>query len=419
MVAVTHATDRGRAGEHARAAELWAWVLILAALLAIDAPSVGITTILVLAAALLFAWIDPPLAIDRRVAAIGAAVAAWPAFFLLRSNFLNADGHMLTPKFERDVPALGAHLAHDEILELFVHSRVWYYTHRWWGWSVIFSYQVVSCAAGCVFVYALLRLARRLAPDRTWLFLAGTCSGAYMQLFFGDAENYTITAALVVLYLIAAARFIARETAMLTPMLTLAAAMAFHLEAGWLLPSAMYLCALSRLRSGGWREAGTAVAAAAGVVAAVFVYFHFNGLPLIRFFSSHAGNALRLKSVFSFGMPASYFADQARLLLLLCPAVGMLIPALVWRTRDDELTRFLVVCAASMLALQAVWKSEIGVFEDWNLYAIGGLLAAIVVWRYAAARAVTLPLRLTAAGIAAIGALHTYAWIVANHRHPS
>jgi hypothetical protein len=102
--------------------------------------------------------------ITRRSTAAITAALSWPVFFLLRTNVLNQDGNMLTPKLERDVPLLGAHLSHDELLELFLHSKVWEYTHRWWGWSVVFSYQVVSCTAGAVFIYVLLRLSSRLAP---------------------------------------------------------------------------------------------------------------------------------------------------------------------------------------------------------------------------------------------------------------
>src|SRR5262245_38995500 len=74
----------------------------------------------------------------RRSTAVVAAVASWPILFLLRTGVLNQDGNMLTPKLESDVPLIGAHLSHDELLELFVHSKVWEYTHRWWGWSVVF-----------------------------------------------------------------------------------------------------------------------------------------------------------------------------------------------------------------------------------------------------------------------------------------
>ncbi len=51
------------------------------------------------------------MSVERRSTAALIAAATWPLFFLLRTNVLNQDGHMLTPKLERDVPLLGAHLS--------------------------------------------------------------------------------------------------------------------------------------------------------------------------------------------------------------------------------------------------------------------------------------------------------------------
>jgi len=159
-------------------------------------------------------------------------------------------------------------------------------------------------------------------------------------------------------------------------------------------------------------------AVGAGVIAGVFVYFQFHGLPLQRFFSSHAGHAFRSRDVYAFGQPLSYYTDQVRLLLLLCPAVGMLVP-LVFSLRKaaDEYTRFLGIAAVTMLIFQAIWRADLGVFDDWNLYAIGGMVIALFIWRYVAVAASTTPKRMAAAGMAAIGWLNTYAWIMANHRH--
>ena len=354
--------------------------------------------------------------ITRRLTAAIIAAFSWPVFFLLRTNVLNQDGNMLTPKLERDVPLLGAHLSHDELLELFLHSKVWEYTHRWWGWSVVFSYQVVSCTAGAVFIYVLLRLASRLAPDRPGLFLSGVLSGAYMQLFFGDVENYTVTAALVAVYALASWRFLARESPLWMPAAALATAVCFHLEAGWLLPSALYLAIVSRSRTGNLREATRGAVVGGGVIALVFLAFHLYGLPLSRFFSSHAGHALRGTGVFAIGMPRGYYVDQVRLLLWLCPAAMLLLPfAVRLRSSADEGSRFLGVGAVSMLVFQAVWKAANGVFDDWNLYAIGGLFIALCVWRYAAAAASTGAIRLAAAILAVAGSLNTYTWIIANH----
>ena len=399
-------------------AELCLWIAIAVVTALYFAPVIGGGAIVALGAGVALARTNPAVSMERRSTAALSAAATWPVFFMLRTNVLNQDGHMLTPKLERDVPLLGAHLSHDELLELFLHSKVWEYTHRWWGWSVVFSYQVVSCIAGVLFIYVLLRLSRRLAPERTWLFLTGVLSGAYMQLFFGDVENYTVAAALVAVYVLAACRFLAHEAPLWVPALALAIAICFHLEAGWLLPSALYLAIVSRARTGNVGEAAAGAAVGGGTIALIFVAFHFYGLPLWRFFSTYAGHALRGDAVFAIGMPGSYYAEQLQLLLLLCPAVGLLIPLAVslFSSSGDETTRFLAVGAASMLVFHAVWKAQNGVFDDWNLYAIGALVVALAIWRHAAAAASTLGLRMAAAGLVAIGSLHTYAWIIANHR---
>ena len=209
----------------------------------------------------LCAALNPRRFIDRQATALFAATLSWPVFWGLRTNWLNADGNMLTPKLEADVPRLGAHLTHDELLELFLHSRVWHYTHEWWGWSVVVAYQVVSCTAGALFIYALVRLARRLAPAAPWLFVAGVLAGGYMQLFFGDVENYTVTAAIVAFYTLAALRFLAGEVPLWVPAATLAIAACFHLESAWLWPSALYLAVVSYTAAEG--DASEAIVAAA------------------------------------------------------------------------------------------------------------------------------------------------------------
>src|SRR5262249_3564289 len=160
---------------------------------------------------------------------------------------------------------------------------------------------------------------------------------------------------------------------------------------------------VSRARTGSAREAIVGGVVGAGIIAAVFVYFQFHGLPLVKFFSGHAGHAFRSRDVYSFGQPIAYYADQLRLLVLLCPAVGMLVAVLVC-TRDwrDEGTRFLGIAALSMLIFQAVWKAALGVFDDWNLYAIGAMVISCFIWRYIAAAARTTPKRMAAAGMAAI-----------------
>ena len=105
------------------------------------------------------------------------------AFFILRSWFINPDGALFPMKFMVDVPARGFHATHDEMWELYIHSKFWLYANDHFGWSVVLSYQVLSCAAGVVFVFLLLTWCRRLLPQHWPLAFLACVSGGYMQLF--------------------------------------------------------------------------------------------------------------------------------------------------------------------------------------------------------------------------------------------
>jgi len=347
-----------------------------------------------------------------------AAVLAGVVMFAGRSEFLNPDALMFAPKFEGAVPVSGAFITHDEMLEFLVHSRVWDYTHRWWGWSVEYSYQVTSSLAGAGFVFLAVRLAGRLAPSAPGLFLCGLFSGAYMQLFFGDIENYTLTAVVVTAYLLVAVRFLRGEVPLAIPAVTLAAAMSFHLLSGWLLPSLAYLGYLSWWRTRAYAPLVRASAMAAAVVASSVVVVHFYGAPISSMGASHAGRALRLQGMFVTEWSTAYYVEQANLLMLLAPWV-LLLPALVWWRRlvIDETGGFLAIAAGSLLIFQFVWKAQIGVYNDWNLFAIGGLMLGVLVWRSVAGVATGWRQRLLAAAFAVVAALHSYAWIAANHVH--
>jgi len=350
--------------------------------------------------------------------AAAVAVLAGAGMFAGRSAFLNPDALMFAPKFEGAVPVSGAFITHDEMLEFLVHSRVWDYTHRWWGWSVEYSYQVTSSLAGGAFVVLAIRLAGRLAPSAPGLFLLGLFSGAYMQLFFGDIENYTLTAVVVTAYLLVAVRFLRREVTLVVPAVTLAAAMSFHLLAGWLLPSLAYLAYLSWRRTGHHASVVRAAGLSAVVMAATVVVVHFYGAPIWSMGASHAGRALRWQGMFVTEWSAAYYVEHVNLLLLLIPAV-LVMPILAWRRRllPDETGVFLAIAAGSLIVFQLVWKAQIGVYNDWNLFAIGALVLAVLLWRSAALAANNGPQRIVTAALAAVAALHSYAWIAANHFH--
>src|SRR6187397_1780876 len=89
-------------------------------------------------------WFDS--AIVRAMLVLASGVV----FYALRNWFINPDGEAFPMKFMVDVPLRGFHPTHDEMWELYIHSKFWAFTNTTLGWSVAQSYQVLSCAAGAV-----------------------------------------------------------------------------------------------------------------------------------------------------------------------------------------------------------------------------------------------------------------------------
>ena len=347
---------------------------------------------------------------------IAVALLAALVFFLLRSNFLNQDALDLAGKFERDVPLRGAHVTHDEMWELYLHSKFWLYTNRWLGWSVALSYQVLSALAGGAFVALLLHYANGILPERPVALTLLVATGGFMQLFFGDVENYTLTAVAILAYLHGSARYLRGRTSVVEPAALLALAMTCHLLAGWFVPSLAYL-GLRALRQGRLREAGLAAAVFLGVLGLTLAFFHFNGLPIGALFrESHAfgsgGDVLDKLARPS----ARYYLGLINLLFLLVPSFALLLPLVIFRRiARSPLNVHLLLGSVFLLIYLFTWKAALGVYSDWNLFANLGIPLSILVG-YNVLAAEDLPCRgEVVLAVSWVCAMHSYSWIVANH----
>ena len=177
----------------------------------------------------------------RVVISIGLSVL----FFLMRNEFANVDALMFAGKFLEEIPEKGAYVTHDEMWEFYLHSRFWFYTHHYFGWSVKLSYQVVSSIGGGVFVFLLLTYWSILAPEKSLILFWLCASGGYMQLFFGDQENYTLTAVWIMGYLLASVQYFRGRISVVWPSVVLSVAVTFHLLSLFLVPSLLFLWARS------------------------------------------------------------------------------------------------------------------------------------------------------------------------------
>ena len=128
-------------------------------------------------------------------------------------------------------------------LDVWLHVRLWQAGQCAFGWTDAWPvYRLLSPLAGAVFVYALLRLADSTGRNRTEKLLIVGLMGTLgtMQLFFGYAENYSLAAAGILVFLWLALETLAGRRALWQPALALAITNALHPSTIVLDPALLY-----------------------------------------------------------------------------------------------------------------------------------------------------------------------------------
>lgn len=337
-------------------------------------------------------------------------------FFVFSTNVLNFDGSEFQRKFEKDVPTLGFHATHDEMWELYIHSRFWFYAHELFGWGVPLSYRVVSSLMGGIFIYALLKYTRQRF-DKNWLAVTLLiCSGGYMQLFFGDVENYTMTFVLLFFYLWSAEEYIQERISLIIPAVILAIALMFHLLSGFFLLALAYLYFLA-LRRRQFQHIALAAVLSIAIIGLTLLFFDSQGLPLRHLLTnSHASGRGGDYSKYLVNPDFEYYLQMINLLFLLVPSLIFALPLVLFkRIRADAINIHLLLSIVGALILTFGWKAQLGVYNDWNLYAVTALPISLLVW-CSFEKIPDLELKQEIATVAGFAFfLHSLTWIISNH----
>jgi len=240
-----------------------------------------------------------------------------------------------------------------------------------------------------------------------------------MQLFFGDIENYTLVAACIMAYFYCSALYLRSQLRLEVASGMLALAMTFHLLAGFLLPSLVYLYYRAlRRREDASILRGLLVFGA--VIAATLFFFHNHGLPIQNLFTrSHAFGAVNNPLWYLSPASPSYYWDQFNLALLLFPGL-VLFPLLVFFRRIPlhPLNVHLLLASLVMLAFQLLWRAQLGVYDDWNLYASAALTLSLLVWSNIMEVPVLKKRPAVLVMLWAVFAAHSLGWILYNHSNP-
>jgi len=361
------------------------------------------------------AWLK--VRVDERpfLFSFGLSLAAIAVFYALRNEFINPDGQAFSSRWPDIFARRGIIASHDEILEFLLHSKVWLWTRDAWGWDINHVYHVTSSLAGGVFVFGLFWLARTMIARGRALFVLLVFSGAWVQLFFGDVENYTYVNLVLFLHAFAGLAYLSGRVGLWLPSMLFALAVCFHLLAAWLGLSLVYLFWLE-YRARGPRGVVLSAASMLLVIVVVVLYAQLGGLHFSRFYRSHAVQAVRRSSQYFSSMSPKYLVATTSLWILLCPGL-LLLPllALFGRIRRSPSNCFLGILFLGSVLFGVFWRAQIGILNDWNLFAVIGLAGSLFVWKIYVEEQDVAALRPSTGLFLVLSSYHSYAWIVYNH----
>jgi len=257
------------------------------------------------------------------------------------------------------------------------------------------TYALLSALCGVGFVLIMLVLWRRLAPDpgRRIVALGLIFSIGTMQLFFGYVENYTIVATGVMLYVLSAHIYLRGRGHIVWPALTLSVSFCFHVLAGWMFPSLLYLY-LVRVRKCTRLENllrfGSMALAVLLPIAATIGYCAYLGVSPKYIKGTHLWH---MKFIFLLNKSYRYYQYPMFSLrhlvdvlneLVLTSLPGVMALGFVgffhYRKVDlgDCFLRFLLLSAVFLQVFAISWNSDLGAYRDWDLYAIMGFGYALL-----------------------------------------
>jgi len=347
---------------------------------------------------------------------IGCITILFTLFFF-RSNTMNQDGQDLLWKIPADVNRIGAHVVHDEMLELCVHSVFWSTLNDLGNFSVVFSYQILSASSGLVFMLLLIKYAKESINSNQLLFVLLVSSGGFMQLFFGDVENYSITASIVMWYFLVSSRVLKGKSSPITAAAILGLAMCFHLEAGFLVPSLAYLLAKSSSEENPTHHRFIPIMLLpfALVLSCMLLLSWLGILPLENLWlyshaSAHGGNIASIIPP----LTAPYYLEIINLLILLFPSF-LLIPFAIATVKLGRIEGFFLTATGFLMLLPLAWRATLGVMNDWNLFAILAIPGSILVWSLLLQKADNRKYKYMLITLLAFSMLNTFSWVMKNH----
>lgn len=261
----------------------------------------------------------------------------------------------------------------------------------------VFGIRLFNCVLGAAFLYIFFGLLRKSSFSREirlWLLIL-TLFASSMQLFFGYVENYTPLVFLLFLYVVSSMPILHGRGRLWIPIVLFVLSVFMHIQAVLFAPS-LVLLILHRLGGRLWT-------ATEKYAAPVLILLMIVGTALIGVFTGASKHFLPLVGneetygVFSM----THLWDVLNEIMLLMPILPVLL-VMVWvsRKRPQKNSsghevkwfslasewRFVYLILACCLIYLILFKSDIGMGRDWDLFTMSSVglipLAALVLNRF-------------------------------------
>ncbi len=267
-------------------------------------------------------------------------------------------------------------------------------------------------------------IARRIAsePPVRILVFASILLGGVPQLYSGYPEFYGFAVGAILLFALAALRWIDEGGSLIPVSLAFVIAGLMHAQAIFAFPALVYLIAV------GWkkgRKRDVAIASAVVPVAA------FLGLALLRYPFGEIGHEAGRSDSFlppvggvmsrtAYGVFAlAHGAELLNVTLLIAPTLPALVALAASDRRGPRASRdvFLSLLAIGPILFALVANPQLGMVRDWDIFALPVTVASLWIASIAA-RAPSMRApggRWIAGAVVATSLLHAFFWIDANH----
>lgn len=369
------------------------------------------------------------------------------------------DAYILVNAIAYPDPALRLTTTWQAPLDVWLHARLWALGHARFGWADAWpAYWILSPLAGALYVYVLLRLADSVGRSRPEKLLIVGLLGTLgtMQLFFGYAENYSLAAVGILIFLWLALETLTGRRPLWQPSLALAVTIGLHPSTVVLSPALLYVAWVWGRGEGGkarkagkgrrwaavWQVAWPMALVAGGVV--VLMELSGNGLVALtstdrpgggdaRLFVPLAETTTRWEHYTMFSR--AHLRDWLNMQMLTAPVTlgglsivggallaerlrmnpqaGMAKPAEAGS--DEQTLWFLALCTGLYWLFTWVWNPDYGGQRDWDLFSLAAIPSTLLLARL-------LPRALPDRGqlaqaalmLTSVSAMHTIAWIYQN-----